>query len=165
MSELSQQIIERRPAVAIVSHRAPREWLDPLLWGIEEEEIPSEVTEAETGGAAALAHDAAHVSALNVGIAFDGAAGEIALHHRDLAGRPPLFTLSGAEIDAAALMRLGKNAARLVKGDPLIFADALPPEPPREPKPRQPAPKATGERELIERIAGLVLAELANTKR
>lgn len=163
MSELAQQIIERRPAVEIVVFRAPRDWLDPLLWGIEEEEIPAEVAEAASGGAAALAHEAAHVSALNVGIALDGEAGEIALHHRDLAGRPPLFRLSRAEIDREALMRLGKNAARLVKGDPLIFADEAEPAAPREPKPRPPAPR-DAERELIERIAGLVLDRLANTK-
>lgn len=163
MAELAQ-LIERRPAVEIVAFRAPRAWLDPLLWGIEEEEIPAEVREADSGGAAGLAHDAAHVSALNVGIAFDGEAGEIALHHRDLAGRPPLFALAGDEIGFEALMRLGKNAARLVKGDPLIFAEDAAPEPPRESKPRPPAPRET-ERELIERIAGLVLDRLANTKR
>lgn len=164
MSELSQQIVERRPAVEIVAFRAPREWLGPLLWGIEEEEIPSEVVESETGGAARLAHDAAHVSALNVGIALDGEAGEIALHHRDLAGRPPLFALARADIDREALMRLGKNAARLVKGDPLIFADDRPPEPRHAPEPRPPAPR-NDERALIERIAGLVLDQLARTAR
>ncbi len=161
MSE-KPQIVERRPAVEIVTFRAPPGWVEPVQWGIEEEEIPFEAAEAGQGGAAELAHEAAHVSALNVGIAFDGAAGEIALHHRDLAGRPPLFTLSGAEIEPGALMRLGKNAARLVKGNPLIFADDAAVETPRALKPRPPAPR-TDDRALIERIAGLVLQQLAKT--
>lgn len=158
MAELSPNI-DRRPAIQVVIYRADRTLLLPVLCGIEEEQIPAEVSEAVHGGAAELADTAAHASALNVGIAFDGEAGEIALSHRDLSGRPPLFLVARADFTLVNLIRLGKNAARLVKGDPLEFeteGDA----PTKAPPPRW-IGATTPDDVLIERLAGLILERLA----
>ncbi|MGE4529250.1 MAG: glycerol dehydratase reactivase beta/small subunit family protein [Rhodospirillaceae bacterium] len=152
-------IPERRPAVQVVAFRTDEAVLRPLLWGLEEEQIPAEVGAVEHGGAAALAEEAAHMSALNVGIAFDGAAGTVALHHRDLAGRAPLFVLDAAETTPERLLRLGKNAARLVKGNPLVFDDA-PPAPESAPAPEPAAAAPFDEAALIDRLADLVIARM-----
>ena len=161
MTELSPNI-DRRPAVQVVTFRAPEALLMPVLCGIEEEQIPAEVVEAPHGGAAELADQAAHASALNVGIAFDGEAGEIALSHRDLSGRPPLFLIAQSDFTPVNLARLGKNAARLVKGDPLEFA-----EDDRAPKgasPRWIGASKTDDAELIERLAAMILERLAKSQ-
>jgi len=152
---------ERRPAVQIALFRTGEDAVRPLLWGLEEEQIPAEVGEAEHGGAADLADAAAHMSALNVGIAFDGAAGMAALHHRDLAGRPPLFVLTAAEMTPERLQRLGKNAARLVKGNPLDLDDdgAAMPAPPVAPAGAD-ASDETDEAALIDRLASLIVARM-----
>lgn len=169
MAELSPNI-DRRPAIQVVTYRADAALLLPVLCGIEEEQIPAEVGEAVRGGAAELADQAAHASALNVGIAFDGEAGEISLSHRDLSGRPPLFLLTRTEFTPLALARLGKNAARLVKGDPLEFADDD--RAPKAPPPRwigATAPAATvtpsaGDAELIQKLADMILERLAKSQ-
>ncbi len=167
MAELSPNI-DRRPAIQVVVYRGDRALLLPVLCGIEEEQIPAEVGEATRGGAAELADEAAHASALNVGIAFDGEAGEIALSHRDLSGRPPLFLLTRADFTPLALARLGKNAARLVKGDPLEFEPddraAKAPPPPwigGPPPPVMPDPDETA---LIEKLADMILEKLAKSQ-
>ena len=70
----------------IIACEAGEREIQPILWGLEEEGIPAEVEKAASGEAVVLAKQAAHMSALNVGIAVDGVQGEIVLHHRDLAG-------------------------------------------------------------------------------
>lgn len=163
MAELSPSI-DRRPAIQVVLYRADRTLLLPVLCGIEEEQIPAEVGEASHGGAADLADAAAHASALNVGIAFDGEAGEIALSHRDLSGRPPLFLIARADFTLLNLIRLGKNAARLVKGDPLEFeADDVAPKapPPRWIGAAAPAAPELDEAALIAKLADMILEKLA----
>jgi hypothetical protein len=76
----------------------------------------------------ALAKQAAHMSKLNVGIACNGDEGEIVLHHRELASERPLFKLAIKDADKAQLRQLGINAARLVKGEPLVFREDVPPD-------------------------------------
>jgi hypothetical protein len=99
-------------------------------WGLEEEGIP-----AQTGGAqdhataALLAKAASRESRLHVGIGIHGATGQVALHHRDMPDEKPLFIVPLRPFDQQALVRLGKNAARLVKGNPFRFADTPAPEP------------------------------------
>lgn len=150
-------LAERRPVVRVVTFRTDPALVQPLLWGLEEERIPAEVGAAERGGAAVLAEEAAHMSALNVGIAFDGET--VALHHRDLAGRAPLFVLDAADITPERLLRLGKNAARLVKGNPLVLDD-VPTVPASAPAPQPAAAAPFDEAALIDRLAGLVIAQL-----
>ena len=97
----------------------------PILWGLEEEGIPAEVQEVSGGGAVVLAKRAADMSPLNVGIGMNGAEGMVALHHRDLPAEKPLFTLTMKDVGAVQFRILGANAARLVKGEPLVFQEPL----------------------------------------
>lgn len=163
MAELSPNI-DRRPAVQVVTYRAPEALLLPILCGIEEEQIPAEVSEAHQGGAAELADKAAHASALNVGIAFDGETGEIALSHRDLAGRPPLFLIARADFTLVNLTRLGKNAARLVKGDPLEFAGEDDRQAPARRPAGAPPSETAADDALIEKLAAMILERLAKSQ-
>jgi hypothetical protein len=114
-----------KPAVLIFAvPPLPEETVTPILWGLEEEGIPAEVREAEQGSAESLAKTAADASVLHVGIGILGERGGVALHHRDLPSDRPLVRLDVEECTAGSLRRLGANAARLVKGDPLRFDDA-----------------------------------------
>lgn len=123
MPEPLQFAEERRPTVRIFNCQAAERDLLPILWGLEEEGIPAEVMEVKDGEAQVLAKQAAHMSSLNVGIALNALEGSIVLHHRDLAGECPLFLLPMKDVHPAKLRVLGANAARLVKGDPLLFPD------------------------------------------
>jgi propanediol dehydratase-reactivating factor small subunit len=119
MSEL------RKPAVCVLIVHGCSAELQPMFWGMEEEGIPYEVQESSSGEVVAVAKEAAHMSPLNVGIAFDGVKGTIALHHRDLKPDEPLFVLNFREVKPGELRRLGINAARLVKSEPLVLTDEL----------------------------------------
>jgi hypothetical protein len=114
--------IERQPVVIILAVKpAPAATIAPILWGLEEEGVPAELYEVADGEAAALAKEAADRSPLNVGIGVNLNNLMVSLHHRNLPRERPLFTLRGAELQPAPLRVLGKNAARLVKGDPLVL--------------------------------------------
>src|SRR5579863_3482229 len=113
----------RRPAVSVLTVRGGTVDLQPVYWGMEEEGIPFEVEECPSGEAVGVAKEAAHMSPLNVGIGVDGAKGTVVLHHRDLPADQPLFVLNLREVGSAELRRLGINAARLVKSEPLVLTD------------------------------------------
>lgn len=100
---------------------APAATIAPILWGLEEEGVPAELYEVARGEAEALAKEAAERSPLNVGIGINLNNLMISLHHRNLPLERPLFTLRGADLQPAPLRVLGKNAARLVKGEPLVL--------------------------------------------
>ena len=113
------------PAVVILTAgTAPEEMAAPLLWGLEEEGIPAILRAAASGPAERLADRASRESPLNVGVGLDGCAREAVLHHRDLPPGSPLMTLGPGQMTAARMRLLGANAARLVKGDPLLFEEA-----------------------------------------
>lgn len=115
-------LLSRRPAVQILVCRADPRSLQSILWGLEEEGIPAEVGDRPEGDAVGLAHQAAHMSSLNVGIAVCGADDVVVLHHRDLAADRPLFVVGRQSAGRPGDFRnIGKNAARLVKGDPMVF--------------------------------------------
>lgn len=116
--------MNNKPAILILSgsSAAARGLTEPVLWGIEEEGIPYEIQNAGNESTTELAKQAANGSALNVGIAISEA-GEIALHHRDLPAGAPLFALSAGSLQSRDLRRLGTNAARLVKRQPLVLTD------------------------------------------
>lgn len=103
-----------RPAVVVLHQVCPDSCLRELTAGMEEEGVPFRVEEAEAaaGGAAELAHAAAHASTLDVGIGVD-AAGHICVHHAKLPPDAP--ALNGPPRHARSL---GHNAARLVTGIP-----------------------------------------------
>jgi hypothetical protein len=121
--------VNTKPAILILSDSssAARGLTEPVLWGIEEEGVPYEIRKASNESATELAKQAANSSALNVGIAISEA-GEIVLHHRDLAAGAPLFAFSAGSLQSRDLRRLGTNAARLVKRQPLVLTDREDPQ-------------------------------------
>jgi hypothetical protein len=110
------KIYVRRPVTAEV--------IPLILLGLEEEGIPAEIQDLETGTAKSIGKRAAQNSQLNVGIGLDGPAKIVVLHHRDLPEGKPLFLYQQDAFQARAFRRLGANAARLAKGNPLIFENA-----------------------------------------
>jgi len=113
-----------RPAVWImVAEPVPEKNIEYILWGLEEEGIPAEIREVRSGSAEVIAKQGADSSHLNVGIGIDGNEQAVVLHHRDLPIEKPLFSLEAADFQSAQLRRLGANAARLAKGNPLLFQD------------------------------------------
>lgn len=113
-----------KPVILILRTQSARtDRIEPLLWGIEEEGVPFEVREViRCEYANELAKQAAQNSALNVGIVVNGAE-EIILHHRDLPVGMPLFAFSDRFFEPVRLRRLGTNAGRLAKGQPLLLDD------------------------------------------
>jgi hypothetical protein len=111
-----------KPAVLILRDRSVQpDWIDPLVWGIEEEGVPYEIRGVvQDEPATELAKKAAQNSALNVGISVTDK-GEVVLHHRDLPTGMPLFALSLRALQPEQLRRLGTNAGRLTKGQPLVL--------------------------------------------
>lgn len=113
-----------KPAILVLSGSSgtARRLAEHVLWGIEEEGIPYEARNGWDESATDLAKQAANGSALNVGIAISEA-GEIVLHHRDLPAGAPLFAFPAGSMHDRDLRRLGANAARLVKRQPLVLTD------------------------------------------
>jgi hypothetical protein len=128
--------------------RVPADLLEPILWGLEEEGIPGETRPPAAGTVVELAKLAADDCPLNVGIAVCARDRAAALHHRDLAAAQPLFELRPDELEPARLRRLGANAARLVKGNPLAIDEPVA------------APAAESPRDLVSEIAAAVVARL-----
>ncbi|MDP1990794.1 MAG: glycerol dehydratase reactivase beta/small subunit family protein [Syntrophales bacterium] len=109
------------PAIWINKTRSvSTESIQPVLWGLEEEGIPFKINEASSGSMTDFAKQAADSSPLRVGIGIGGS-GEVVLHHHDLPAGSPLFRLSTKPWDPVRLRRMGINAARLVKGQPLVI--------------------------------------------
>jgi hypothetical protein len=161
VAEYTSSFESRRPAVCVLAMSARNVDLEPIFWGLEEEGIPVEVHEAERGRAVALAKEAAQMSPLNVGICVSGTEQTIVMHHRDLPADQPLFVISLLQAAAKDLRRLGINAARLVKNEPLVLKDDPVADAPAKSPRRQPAAVSD---EMIERIVQAVLAELAKTR-
>ena len=118
--------MNRHPAVWIFkSPVVEEESYQPILWGLEEEGIPFELQDTSNGVVRDLARQAANGSPLDVGIAI-GKSGEVVLHHRDLPAETPLFSLNIKPLQPSTLRRLGMNAARLVKRQPLALGNEPP---------------------------------------
>jgi len=113
--------MNQHPAIWIFKARSVlNNSFQPVLWGLEEEGIPFEIREVSNGPIVDLAKQAADGSPLNVGIGIGGS-GEVILHHHDLPAEAPLFSLTTKPRQPVGLRRLGINAARLVKRQPLVF--------------------------------------------
>jgi hypothetical protein len=112
-----------KPVVRIlVSGEVAPEMLHCICWGLEEEGIPASWDKAvEDTTTIALAKRAACESRLHVGIGISGGLREAALHHRDLPDEKPLLIAAVGPEAQEELVCLGKNAARLVKGNPFCF--------------------------------------------
>lgn len=135
----------------------PEAIIQPILWGLEEEGIPADFRQSPTEGAESLAKLAADGSPLNVGIGIDEAEKGVALHHRDLPRGKPLFLLTAADLTPPRLRRLGANAARLVKGEPLLLQDE---------RPLSPEVNLTTQlpQEVLDEIASSILAEMLSNR-
>jgi len=93
------------------------ERLQPMLLGIEEEQIPYRFVPATADSPQTLvgrAYDAAVGSRLSVGVAYDH--DQIVVHYKNLEPTEPLFELPITTVEATRI--IGANAARLVKGVP-----------------------------------------------
>jgi len=113
--------MQRAPAVWVFKARSVAvDAMEPMFWGLEEEGIPFEIQVVGDGPAEDLAKRAADGSPLHVGIGLGGK-GEVVLHHHDLPAAEPLFSLTASPAESVALRHLGLNAARLVKGQPLLL--------------------------------------------
>ena len=114
-----------KPMIRIlVAGEVEPELLDCIDWGLEEEGIPaSRGCVEEDSAASGLAKRAACESRLHVGIGVNGTAREAVLHHRDMSAEEALMTVQVCQERRDGLICLGKNAARLVKGNPLCFED------------------------------------------
>ncbi|HFI0454565.1 TPA: glycerol dehydratase reactivase beta/small subunit family protein [Streptococcus suis] len=103
-----------------------QEKLTQVELGMEEEGIPFLTEELETTSESivSLAHQAAQSSPLSVGLAINDQ--EIVLHYRNLQKEQFLYRLRNYSGQANQVLRiLGTNAAKLVKGTPLIADAAL----------------------------------------
>ena len=162
MADYAPMSETHRPAVSVLIVRGRSADLQSVFFGMEEEGIPFEVQELSAGEAVAVAKEAAHISPLNVGIGFDGTKGTIALHHRDLRADEPLFVVNLHDATPGELRKLGINAARLVKSEPLVLTDE--PERTHANSARAPwedsNPEAVSD-ELVEQIVRRILAQMA----
>jgi hypothetical protein len=148
----------RRPAVSVLIVLGRSVDLQSVFWGMEEEGIPFEVQECPSGEAVGVAKEAAQMSPLNVGIGVDGTKGTIVLHHRDLPADQPLFVLNLREAGSSQLRRLGVNAARLVKSEPLVLSDEPEPDSNKN-RPTNIEPAAVSDAD-VDQIVQRILAEL-----
>lgn len=150
-----------RPVVLIFSSGAVSvETLEPILWGLEEEGIPALQREVAGGAVELIAKQAADLSPLGVGIGIgiEKDAETVVLHHRDLPAGRPLFRI-GEEAERVEKLRiLGMNAARLVKGEPLVFYDR--PRGCRQNQDAAPPPSQWELEQLTQIVAGIVLGLL-----
>ena len=110
------QIAMTKPTVHVLcSSDTPKNAIQQLLYGLEEEGIPCEAWTEEEGNALGLAWKGAQASLLEVGVGMDGQAA--VLHISKLEYEKPLFQIPVRSIGQVRI--LGANAARLVKKLPL----------------------------------------------
>ncbi|QLL69147.1 glycerol dehydratase reactivase beta/small subunit family protein [Lactobacillus sp. 3B(2020)] len=100
--------------VGITSQQDPKNTIQPLFNGIEEEQIPVVIKPIDVDNIVSRAYQASLSSRLSVGIAFEN--DRIVVHYKNLQESEPLFDKSSS--DDVQLRKLGANAARLVKGIP-----------------------------------------------
>lgn len=102
------------PVIKVVSY-VNEYTLAPLLYGMEEEEIPFEIIDLDSGcDLCQAAYQASVQSSLSVGLAINR--NHAILHYRNLPENEPLFEIDIQNV--LEVMKLGTNAARLVKGIP-----------------------------------------------
>ncbi|WP_406678355.1 glycerol dehydratase reactivase beta/small subunit family protein [Moorella sp. ACPs] len=92
-------------------------FVQQVLLGIEEEGLPASAIE-RSGSSIELAEAAAGMSAFGVGVGIDEQ-GNIALTHYRMPQGQPVFHVSG-ETSSVIARIVGTDAARLVKGRPLV---------------------------------------------
>jgi hypothetical protein len=137
--------------------------IDAVVNGLEEEGIPFWV-ESVRGDIIQAARAGALASPLNVSVGIDGNQKTAVLHHRDLPPGEPLLQIAPEAFTAEELRRLGTNAARLVKGNPLVFETPAPVEtfPQAAPKttPNMKNPGSESNSDRLDEIVSQVLRAL-----
>ena len=104
----------KRPEI-LIANGPDNSLIKPLLYGIEEEEIPFRFIDESLGQTTIQkAYNCAATSQLSVGIAYDDEF--VYLHFKNLPVETPLFKVSIS--DRLNVNFVGANAARLVKGIP-----------------------------------------------
>ena len=103
-----------RPTIKVFvkADHGRKETLRQLVFGIEEEGIPCEVSEEAFPNAVSLAYQASQQSRLSVGLGLDR--DTLVLHFSKLKESEPLFQIS-ARSPEWDIRAMGSNAARLVK--------------------------------------------------
>lgn len=96
------------------------EELKNILWGIEEEGLPYILQHSDGGNAKINGSEASKKSQLSIGIGIDDK--YISLYHEKLLLEDPLFLIR-IDSNTDKLRAIGTNAARLVKGIPLIIPE------------------------------------------
>nr|WP_252894340.1 glycerol dehydratase reactivase beta/small subunit family protein [Veillonella denticariosi] len=115
---MDQSIISKPTILLYTTQHISEDVLKPpLLYGIEEEDLPV-VIESHSGTHIALADLASRNSALSVGIGVDDQA--IVLTYKNIPAHQFIYRLSGYSQYPDSLRTLGVNAARLVKGNPFV---------------------------------------------
>jgi hypothetical protein len=136
--------------------------VNALLFGLEEEGIPSITGTTTERSICRATKEIAQLSRLNIGIGASAQEQLVVLHHRDLPTEEPLFSESIETANLADFRRLGANGARLVKGNPLLFKDTTEDDP--SPKPRQRIQPLAVDARLVERIVQEILKQLATRR-
>ncbi len=90
-----------------------------ILWGIEEESVPYEMIEEVFVDPIAQAYRASQESSLEIGIAYNQKG--LVIHDKKLPQDYPMFITT--TFDKKICRIYGNNAARLVKGLPMIEID------------------------------------------
>lgn len=158
-----REIIAVQPMVPIITQGVVRHGVvEALLWGLEEEGIPTITGETTDRSIRRAAKEIAQLSRLNIGIGVSGREQLVVLHHRDLPAEEPLFLEAISSGSTAAFRRIGANAARLVKGNPLLFDEEFEDQPP------PPQPQASAEvaidPQLVARIVQEILTQMATRR-
>ena len=104
------------PSIKVSYTKNNLEFVKEVIYGIEEEGIPYEITEEEFSDVIKKAYEESFNSRLSFGIALNDE--KAAFHFSKLEEEKPLFLVNIKSMDKKDLRAYGSNAARLIKGIP-----------------------------------------------
>lgn len=104
------------PSIKVSYTKNNLEFVKEVIYGIEEEGIPYEITEEEFSDVIKKAYEESFNSRLSFGIALNDE--KAVFHFSKLKEENPLFLVNIKSMDKKDLRAYGSNAARLIKGIP-----------------------------------------------
>ena len=104
------------PSIKVSYTKKNLEFVKEVIYGIEEEGIPYEITEEEFSDVIKKAYEESFNSRLSFGIALNDE--KAVFHFSKLKEENPLFLVNIKSMDKKDLRAYGSNAARLIKGIP-----------------------------------------------
>ena len=104
------------PSIKVSYTKNNLEFVKEVIYGIEEEGIPYEITEEEFSDVIKKAYEESFNSSLSFGIALNDE--KAAFHFSKLEEEKPLFLVNIKSMDKKDLRAYGSTAARLIKGIP-----------------------------------------------